>query len=294
MKIFDIMNQQLIPLIKESLSIMPNNKKNVLNLDNLKKHSGYIQWYLLNNIKEEVTIDVEKKKSNVLLEGDHIIEYYNNSDCEEKIKLIKTKHLEAQEIMKQICSLHIDNLKQNPGTKQSQLSRIAGITDNIEDNNWIMRTLNSLLMDQNIIRQYSRNNCGAYFEVIDNNKLYTPIPFIEQKNNMSKLESECALILNQLGLNYQQQMTIPGCKYKKPLRFDFYILDYDLYVEIDGAQHYKYTTLFHKNLIQYFDQILRDRTKDLFVHDQELNFLRIRYDENIKKKLLSKIKELKN
>ena len=291
MKIYDIMKQKLYPIIEESLSIMPNNKKNVLNLDNLKNgHSGYIQWYILKDMEVKLSID-NGNKSSVLLNSENLIDYFNNGSLEEKKYLLEKKHNEAQEIMKNICSDYIEIIKQNQNAHQSQLSRICGIKDNIMDNDWIIRTINSLLMEQNIIKQNNRNN-KAYFEVLNNNKTYELIPFIMPKCNMSKLEAECAIVSYQLNLEFRQQVTIPGCKYKKLLKFDFYYPEYDLYVEIDGKQHYELTPLFHKNVEQYVDQILRDRTKDLFVYENELNFLRIRYDENIKQKLQNKIDKL--
>ena len=91
-------------------------------------------------------------------------------------------------------------------------------------------------------------------------------------------------------LSIQRQYRTNLCKDKLPLPFDFFIKEYNLYIEADGAQHYR------KNSINkpYFDSTLKhDTIKNKFCIDNKFYLLRIRYRRIIQKeKLVNAIKEL--
>lgn len=43
--------------------------------------------------------------------------------------------------------------------------------------------------------------------------------------------------LKELGLAFESQKTFPDCRYKNPLRFDFWLSAYGVLIEVDGLQH---------------------------------------------------------
>lgn len=46
------------------------------------------------------------------------------------------------------------------------------------------------------------------------------------------------------------------------LRFDFFIPSLDLFIEIQGQQHYSYNKFFYKNKFDFTKQLSRDRLKE--------------------------------
>jgi len=99
---------------------------------------------------------------------------------------------------------------------------------------------------------------------------------------LSKGEKEIKNILDTKGIEYEQQKTFKGCKYKKLLKFDFYLPDYNLCIEYNGEQHYKPFEYYggddnFKNTQQ------RDMIKEKYCNDNNIELLKIKYDENILK-----------
>ena len=85
-------------------------------------------------------------------------------------------------------------------------------------------------------------------------------------------------ILNNLNIPYITQKTFEGCinpKTSCPLRFDFYLPDYNTCIEYDGIQHYKITGWNDEN---NFNEVLyRDSIKTKFCIDNNINLVRIPY-----------------
>ena len=68
---------------------------------------------------------------------------------------------------------------------------------------------------------------------------------------MSKGEELIARLLSRAGYTYEREYIIPDVKGKKPLRYDFAVLDrrgnIQCLIEFEGRQHYEYTPYFHEN-----------------------------------------------
>jgi len=92
-------------------------------------------------------------------------------------------------------------------------------------------------------------------------------------------------ILKKYDIEYTSQKTFKGCKYNRLLRFDFFINKYNLCIEYDGEQHFKIWNLFEKDDEKLKLRILKDSIKNKYCIDNNINLLRIKYDENIIKKL---------
>lgn len=102
----------------------------------------------------------------------------------------------------------------------------------------------------------------------------------------SKGERQIAKYLEEKGIKFEQQKTFEGCIYKKPLRFDFYLPDYNLIIEYNGIQHYE--DIF-KDPIEFNNVKNRDKYKKDFCRKNGINLLVIKYTENIKNKINSLI-----
>jgi len=301
--VFGKYGERLEDLIQTSLSLYPNNKKAVLNFDNAKKHSGYIQYHIAKNIKN-IHIDEPTKKDHrscLYLSEDTVCENFNSLATKEKNKYKSQLHNEGQELIGDIIRDTYPIIKQNPDKYQAQLAEIMGFDKNVlDDNNWIACTIFNIMCDQGAIvkiDKYGDEKSGrerAYFRCVSD-IVYEPIPYIERNSHNSKLEAEFAAILKDYGFNFRQQVTFQDCKHKKCLPFDFEVIfddDRTLLIEVDGAQHFKRIIKFHPNDGDFELQQKRDQIKDAFVKENGIDFLRIRYDEDMIVVFDSKLREM--
>lgn len=58
-------------------------------------------------------------------------------------------------------------------------------------------------------------------------------------SRISKNEKKVQTYLEQHEIQYIKEFRINACKDDKPLPFDFYLTDYNCFIEVDGEQHYK-------------------------------------------------------
>ena len=71
------------------------------------------------------------------------------------------------------------------------------------------------------------------------------------------------------------QKTFKGCKFIRLLRFDFYLPDYNMCIEYDGAQHYGIKINIYD---MDFDIIKkRDNIKNNFCQTNKIKLLRVPY-----------------
>ena len=85
-------------------------------------------------------------------------------------------------------------------------------------------------------------------------------------------------------IKYEYQKTFDGCINERSLYFDFYLSNHNTLIEFDGKQHFK--------VVKYFGgeeglkiRQERDKIKEDFCKNNNINLMRIRYDENIENKL---------
>jgi very-short-patch-repair endonuclease len=97
----------------------------------------------------------------------------------------------------------------------------------------------------------------------------------------SKGENEITHILNILNIDFQSQKRFNDCKNILTLPFDFYLPKYNLLIEFDGRQHFNINTIFYTPKIKENDKIKTD-----FCEKYNFNLLRIKYNENIKEKIM--------
>lgn len=90
--------------------------------------------------------------------------------------------------------------------------------------------------------------------------------------------------LSDKNVNFMSQYTFDGCRYKKPLPFDFYLTDKNICIEFDGIQHFEPVDIFGG--IDVLQEVQRnDSIKTNYCMDNNIQLLRIRYDDNIIERL---------
>ena len=96
---------------------------------------------------------------------------------------------------------------------------------------------------------------------------------------MSKFEDNIYSILKDIFpfTNIYRQY---GVKYKgRQLYFDFYIKNFNMYVECQGNQHYEYNRFFHGTVMSFRDAKRRDKLKVEYVNNENGKLVIIDYKD---------------
>ena len=100
-------------------------------------------------------------------------------------------------------------------------------------------------------------------------------------------------------INFVQEYRFEDCRYKLPLRFDFYIPEHNLCIEYDGIQHFKSFEFFGGEDKLKITQ-MRDEIKNDYCKKNGINLIRISYNElvgdaeNILDDEFKRLRELNN
>ena len=105
------------------------------------------------------------------------------------------------------------------------------------------------------------------------------------KCHRSKGEEQIESILLKNNINFKTQKKFENCKDKRKLPFDFYLPKYNLCIEYDGEQHFKIFNNFWGGISQLSITQKHDQIKNKFCKENNINLLRIKYNENIENKL---------
>jgi len=104
------------------------------------------------------------------------------------------------------------------------------------------------------------------------------------KCKTSKGENKIMLFLSKSNINYIYQKKFNLCKDIKELPFDFYLPEHNMCIEFDGIQHFESIEFFGGDIALENTQ-RRDKIKNQYCFDNNITLIRIKYDENIIKKL---------
>jgi len=88
-------------------------------------------------------------------------------------------------------------------------------------------------------------------------------------------------ILTNKGIKFERQKSFPDCKYKLPLRFDFYLPQHNICIEYDGIQHWKPI----RGMDILIKQRIKDQIKDNYCKNNNIKLIRINSLHQIKKEL---------
>ena len=94
----------------------------------------------------------------------------------------------------------------------------------------------------------------------------------------SSLEEHIIKILQKEKIKFQREKTYPDLKFGY-YRFDFFLPQYNLLIEVDGVQHYKFSKLFHKKRQDFLKAQERDRRKNSYALSHNIPLYRIPYFE---------------
>ena len=98
----------------------------------------------------------------------------------------------------------------------------------------------------------------------------------------SKGEKEILKELKKLNIKYIRQKKFKDCKNKKELPFDFYLPYYNTCIEFDGRQHFEPVNDFGGEQ-EFFKIKNRDKIKNNYCKNNNINLIRIKYDQKIVK-----------
>lgn len=90
----------------------------------------------------------------------------------------------------------------------------------------------------------------------------------------SKGERHVLDYLREQGLTFDREKEFPGLSDVRPLRFDFYLPEVGLLVEVDGSQHYQ-GSIFHHTREEWLKQIRHDNMKNGYCQEKGIHLLRI-------------------
>jgi len=66
---------------------------------------------------------------------------------------------------------------------------------------------------------------------------------------------------------------------RQPVFFDIYVPINRWFIEIQGQQHYSYSSFFHKNKRSFLKAVQRDRDKEDWCELNEYRLIQLKYDE---------------
>ena len=109
------------------------------------------------------------------------------------------------------------------------------------------------------------------------------------KCKKSKNEILIETILIDNDIKFESQKMFDGCIYKRKLKFDFYLPLYNVCIEYDGEQHFE-RYRFEKDNNRLNIRKIRDQIKTEYCKNNNIKLIRIKYNEEIDKILLKKLK----
>lgn len=155
---------------------------------------------------------------------------------------------------------------------------IYNINKYIENNNLDNKAIDWKMGKHNQPNVLFKCKCGNTYWANFNNWLQGE-RFLCQKcrKSVSTYEEKVAKYLQEENIKFTTQKTFPKCKYKNDLRFDFYLDDFNLCIEIDGEQHFKKIPKFEKPSENYDIRCKRDEIKTNYCKNNNILLLRIPY-----------------
>lgn len=90
--------------------------------------------------------------------------------------------------------------------------------------------------------------------------------------------------LKEKEIQYEKEYKFKNCKYKRQLPFDFYLIDYNAVIEVQGEQHYYNNKMFQQELSErkMVDKIKKDYCINNGIKYIEIPFSKIRKNEKYK------------
>jgi very-short-patch-repair endonuclease len=179
-----------------------------------------------------------------------------------------TQHIEVmdKEGYKSSCA-NLYNIQQGQGfvrNHKHNLYTAYNIDLYLQKHNFMTRVAD--LTPRHIEVKYDKigficSNCGEVFDsTFDNIKYGHNTLCTKCHKQMSNLEYKVKTYLEEHNIKFVTQKRFEQCKYKRALPFDFYLIDYNCVIEVQGEQHYYNHPWFTQNLKerQFYDNNKKD------------------------------------
>lgn len=231
-------------------------------------------------ISEKISLDEFIKRCNYTHSSIYNYKLVDYKNSKTKIKIICNKH----GIFEQEPRLHIK------GSKCPTCQGNKKVTKNefIKRSNLLFNNkYDYTLVDINGVKNKTIIICpkhGKFNQVIDSHLQGHGC----SKCNDSKGEKIISWFLDKNNIKHESQKTFLGCFDIRKLKFDFYIESINTCIEFDGKHHFEKIEFGEKKLK---DTIKKDRIKNKFCKENNINLLRISYKDNIIEKLSFLINE---
>jgi len=203
-----------------------------------------------------------------------IIDYRNNKS---KIKIICSIH--------GIFNIRADHHLHGIGCKKCLLDKMYSNTDD-----FIIKAKNKHgdIYNYSLVRYKSaRDNIDI---ICSKHGIFEQQPYAHLNGNgcpicrESKGEKLISKWLLENEILFKRQFKFKDCRYKRPLPFDFYLPKQHILIEYDGELHFE--IIEHFGGIKKLEKLQRnDKIKTEYCINNNIKLIRIKYTENIEKKL---------
>ena len=102
---------------------------------------------------------------------------------------------------------------------------------------------------------------------------------VKRKTKRSKGEQIVKEYLDKCNVIYDEEFMFEDCIYKRKLRFDFYLVEYDACIEFDGRQHFQVVE-YYGGEKTFAETQIRDKIKTEYCEKNKIPLLRLRYDDH--------------
>ena len=123
---------------------------------------------------------------------------------------------------------------------------------------------------------FRHNSCGTEFNAQIKQALQKHGLKCPNCKKRSFYETKILNILNSYNINVEEQKVFTKCKYKRYLRFDFYLPEYNICIEYDGEYH----KMAYHGTKKLEVQKIRDDIKTQFCKENDIALIRISYEDN--------------
>lgn len=125
-----------------------------------------------------------------------------------------------------------------------------------------------------------RHECGNEFYIRPDYFLYKDGGCTECKTKLSKGEFIIKYYLEKNNIKFEMQKIFEDCRNVMPLRFDFYLPDYNMCIEFDGKQHYEVDGFIcpDEERLKYNQN--NDAIKNDYCKNNNINLIRILYSDD--------------
>lgn len=245
--------------------------RNVSAYDNIKKQKG-CKTCGLSKRKSTTKYNVDIVEKELTIRG---FEWLNKSEYVDANSMIKTKCIECNTVStSNITSRIKGNRKcsQCLGLARKTIDEVCNEINNL-DKDYIV--LSDKYLNAHSLLNVKHLECGNVFNVTRANfRKGRRCPYCIKYKGEEKIKE----ILNKMDINFIQQYSFEGCKYKNTLKFDFAVFTKNstILIEYNGIQHYKPVEHFGgENTFR--EQVVRDNIKRDYCLKNSFKLIEIDY-----------------